>query len=67
MVALAHYGGLVSEETRTPLELYGCGIMLWLTYTAAVAAAATSSDVHSTFDEFLGSARFPAWSLWGCA
>lgn len=46
---------LVVDDVRHVLELWGAGCMLWLTYTAAIAASATSTDLHSTFDEKSGS------------
>ena len=41
----------LSDQLREPLETYGPFILLWLTYTAAIAASATSTDLHATFDE----------------
>ncbi|KAJ8601757.1 hypothetical protein CTAYLR_006757 [Chrysophaeum taylorii] len=54
-VVLSRHMSLVVEEARRALEVYGSGAMVWLTYTAAVAASATSSDLHTTFDEKVGS------------
>lgn len=46
---------VLAEDVRRPLETYGPFVMLWLSYTAAVAASATSTDLHATFDEADGS------------
>lgn len=37
------------------IQPYASGLLAWLTYTAAVAASATSTDLHSTFDQKYGS------------
>ena len=63
VVSFLYSGGLaagravraIPEELRQPLESYGPLVMLWLTYTAAIAASATSTDLHATFDENDGS------------
>ncbi|KAJ1459657.1 hypothetical protein M885DRAFT_510836 [Pelagophyceae sp. CCMP2097] len=40
---------------RQKIEFYGCALLAFLTFTAAVAASATSTDLHSTFDPNEGS------------
>lgn len=55
LLAAAKQLGIVVEELRSALELYGSGVMIWLTYTAAIAASATSTDLHSIFNEKEGS------------
>mmetsp|Transcript_16350 Transcript_16350/g.48798 ORF Transcript_16350/g.48798 Transcript_16350/m.48798 type:complete len:211 (+) Transcript_16350:224-856(+) len=50
-LAVARAVGGVSEDLLRPLEAYAPVVLLWLCYTAAVAASATSTVIHTTFDE----------------
>ncbi|KAK7248548.1 hypothetical protein SO694_0016108 [Aureococcus anophagefferens] len=43
--------GALGVELRRQLETAGPPVLAWLTYTAAIAASATSTDLHATFDE----------------
>lgn len=50
-------GIVAAKQLRVPqdIEVWGSGLMIWLTYTAAVAASATSSGLHVIFDQDRGS------------
>eukprot|EP00635_Sarcinochrysidales_sp_CCMP3193_P008027 CAMPEP_0118896304 /NCGR_PEP_ID=MMETSP1166-20130328/4240_1 /TAXON_ID=1104430 /ORGANISM="Chrysoreinhardia sp, Strain CCMP3193" /LENGTH=229 /DNA_ID=CAMNT_0006835361 /DNA_START=97 /DNA_END=786 /DNA_ORIENTATION=+ len=46
----ARFLRVVSSEALERLEVVGAGLLAYLSYTAAVAASATSTDLHTTFD-----------------
>jgi len=54
-ILAAKFVTIVTHEIRDAIEIYGTGTMLWACYTAAVAASATSSNLHTTFDQNEGS------------
>ena len=54
---LFSFGIVAAKHLRVPqdLEVWGTGLMVWLTYSAAIAASATSANLHVIFDQDHGS------------
>ena len=50
-LAAGKFTGVLNADVVRQMEVAVPPVMVWLTYTAAIAASATSTDLHTTFDE----------------